>query len=1264
MIRGVYEFLAEEDTINNIDSMKDTLAKIAGVICNAVQFIKDYSKTKSFWKRTEKNIGSKTQAFIDGYTMTLNDLMQQYRDRTARDTQINVYHILEDLNLEGMAYAAGAGLDTSKICLDGTRTEILRRIIDWITDPRPNAPRIMWLQGQAGRGKSVIAHTIAAWIKDTGGLGSCFCFARDRLSEHREEKILTTIARDLADRDPSFRRALADVVSKDYSLKTTRDVSQQWQRLLLKPLSRVNGVIVGNVVMVIDALDESGPETSRSRILPLLASQEAAHLPPNFRILLTSRLLPDIEEAFTGCQHLTVTCLDEVPLETAEHDIHLFVSNELRHPHLEDVIGPKEIDQITQKSGGLFEWARVACEFIKRKRAGQTLRERFEDVMALRSGEGGTLLDKTYTTILQTAIPPASLARFRSVMGQILTTLIPLPMSALQLMRKYFPNEEDHYDIAVILEFMAPVLAGVNDSSPVRPLHASFYDFLTSQSRSRDYFISTSEQYDLSWASLRILCNDLQFNICRLESSYFSNSEVLGLQERINKYITPQLSYSCQFWAQHLQKTTFDPVLAELVRSIVGSERILFWLEILSVIGEFRRAVDTLIYTASWLLDQPSFEDALGMVQDEIKFIMNFGGAISHSAPHLYISALPFIPSDTRLAKVLMPMFSGLVGVTSGGLREWMAAQLSLEGHAAAVYSVAFSPDGKRIVSGSCDKTVRVWDAERGVQVGSPLQGHTDWVLSVTFSCGGKKIVSGSKDKTVRVWDAERGVQISSPLQGHVGWVGSVAVSPDGMKIVSGSDDETVRIWDAERGVQIGSPLQGHTDWVKSVAFSPDGKRIVSGSKDKTVRVWDTERGMQIGSPLHGHTGLVHSVTFSSDGKRIVSGSEDKTTRFWDTEEGVQLFCLPQGHSGPVSTVAFSPDGQRIVLGSKDNTVRIWDSKSGVEIGCPLLGHTHGVLSVAFSPDGERIVSGSADKTVRVWDVERSLQIGSSVHRHVGWVESVAFSPDGRRIVSGSSDKTVRIWDAERGMQIGCPLEGHTNWIKSVAFSPDGKMIISGSDDKTVRVWDAEKSAQIGSPLQGHTGWVHSVVFSPDGKRIVSGSSDKTMRVWDTESHEQLYCLPQSHTGPLSTVAFSLDGTRIASGSYDSTIRTWNTQKYEDIITHHQNSKTPACNANAFGTPQICFSSVLSHALHDSEQLLDGFQPQHVEELIEPVKLHPDGWMRGPEGRLLLWLPPTFWRPFYSSCNVAVIPKDCCTELDMSHMVHGDKWHRCLKTVG
>ncbi|KIN96361.1 hypothetical protein M404DRAFT_82641, partial [Pisolithus tinctorius Marx 270] len=186
------------------------------------------------------------------------------------------------------------------------------------------------------------------------------------------------------------------------------------------------------------------------------------------------------------------------------------------------------------------------------------------------------------------------------------------------------------------------------------------------------------------------------------------------------------------------------------------------------------------------------------LAQDEIKFIHNFSSAISHSAPHLYISALPFTPLKTMVAKMLMPKFSSLVQVAHGGLEDWPAVQLYLQGHSDEVRSVAFSPDGKRIVSGLLDNTVRVWDAERGVQISSPLEGHTWSVTSVAFSPDRKRI-----------------------------------------RIVSGSEDNTVRVWDAERGMQIGSPLEGHTEPVDSVAFSPDGKRMVSGSWDKTVRVWD-----------------------------------------------------------------------------------------------------------------------------------------------------------------------------------------------------------------------------------------------------------------------------------------------------------------------------------------------------------------------------------------------------------------------------------------
>jgi WD40 repeat protein/septum formation inhibitor MinC len=470
-----------------------------------------------------------------------------------------------------------------------------------------------------------------------------------------------------------------------------------------------------------------------------------------------------------------------------------------------------------------------------------------------------------------------------------------------------------------------------------------------------------------------------------------------------------------------------------------------------------------------------------------------------------------------------------------------------LRGHEHIVSSVAFSPDGRRIVSGSRDQTLRLWDAQTGQPIGEPLRGHEREVSSVAFSPDGRRIVSGSDDRTLRLWDAQTGQPIGEPLRGHEREVSSVAFSPDGRRIVSGSDDQTLRLWDAQTGQPIGEPLRSHEDFITSVAFSPDGRRIVSGSGDQTLRLWDAQSGQPIGKPLRGHEGFVTSVAFSPDGRRIVSGSWDQTLRLWDTQTGQPIGDPLRGHEDRVTSVAFSPDGRRIVSGSGDRTLRVWDAQTGQPIGKPLRGHEGFVTSVAFSPDGRRIVSGSGNQTLRLWDAQSGQPIGKPLRGHESYVTSVVFSPDGRRIVSGSGDRTLRLWDAQSGQPIGEPLRGHDDPVLSVAFSPDGRRIVSGSYDQTLRLWDAQSGQPIGEPLRGHEDSVSSVAFSPDGRRIVSGSGDRTLRLWDAQSGQPIGEPLRGHEGYVTSVAFSPDGRRIVSGSGDQMLRLWDAQTGQPI---------------------------------------------------------------------------------------------------------------------
>ncbi|KAG6327872.1 hypothetical protein ID866_11217, partial [Astraeus odoratus] len=250
-IQEVFEFLIAKDTLEyiNVEAKASILAQLGQVVNNCAEFVTKYGERKSIATRLGKHFLLDTQPDIDDFKQRMDALMLQYRDCALQSTHVTVSRLSEDFKIDGMAFATGVGLMKTKMCLDGTRTKILADIMNWIDDSDVNAPRIFWLHGQAGKGKSAIAHTIAMWFKNVGKLGSCFCFTRDRQAEHLEQKMFTTIAHDMAIHDPLLRRAVAAAVAADDSLKTTLDVIQQWESLILEPISKVSSVVVGKVVL-------------------------------------------------------------------------------------------------------------------------------------------------------------------------------------------------------------------------------------------------------------------------------------------------------------------------------------------------------------------------------------------------------------------------------------------------------------------------------------------------------------------------------------------------------------------------------------------------------------------------------------------------------------------------------------------------------------------------------------------------------------------------------------------------------------------------------------------------------------------------------------------------------------------------------------------------------------------------------------------------------------------------------------------------------
>ncbi|RXW23195.1 hypothetical protein EST38_g2668 [Candolleomyces aberdarensis] len=846
-------------------------------------------------------------------------------------------------------YVAGSEESLRRtVCSPGTRDRIRNTIVKWANDTSPESQGIYWLFGPAGSGKSSIAYTVArrfeltSDIDDTITLGGNFFCSRQFDETRGASHIIRTIVYHLSLKCEAFAESLCHSGKFDTIHQGPRT---QLKDLLVGPWGKSEPVpdqgtsSPRRYLIVIDALDEIDQQGGSDFLRALLDVINEDGL-PGLKFFVTSRSDPDLVSRVESFQRKQLYRLQDVEKEEVHADIKMYLQVSLPH-----FVGRVEMDKLLSFASGLF----ISAATLVRYFMNRTPREQEKFIGTYLSNtaaqqtslDATELLDKLYLQILSdlfVCFRGDAFANRLFILHTFLCTLNCTSTSTVAALLVSDHRDEIDTDMANgVLSLLYAVLYTDNNQH-VLSYHKSFSDFLFDEHRSKEYWCSQAAHHRLLTEScFRVMNGGLKFNIACIPSSFIFDSDDQELPSRVEKSISPTLSYSSRNWSNHLSlmaPTTCNPDPVRAILEDFLQLRVLFWIEAMNLLNVRGLCDPSLKAASNWA---SKYQLSLArQLSEAASFALYFSGSpASSSTPHLYISSLATWPQSVE------------------PFRAWRA-------HFPRIPAVFTNGDGRWIASGSGDGMVRVWDATTG-QVQSVLEGHIEIVLSVAFSSDGTLIASGSYDESVRVWDMATG-KVRSVLEGHTDWVRSVAFSSDGTRIASASDDRSVRLWDMSTGM-VQSILKDHTGAVTSVAFSNDGTRLASGSKDKSVRVWDVSTG-KVQSVLEGHTLSVCSVVFSSDGTRIVSGSDDKSVRVWDMSTGMTQSSL-EDHTGGVNSVAFLSDGTRIASGSDNKSVRLWDVTTG-KVQSVLEGHKSRVWSAAFSSDGTRIVSGSGDKSIRV----------------------------------------------------------------------------------------------------------------------------------------------------------------------------------------------------------------------------------------------------------------------------------------------------------
>lgn len=1086
------------------------------------------------------------QAVVQAGVGRIEEAVKQI-DRTAKTAADEAR--LQKLNVAADAHYRSGGKNAHQNCMDNTRVDLLRDIWKWVWDVAASTPNIFWLRGIAGTGKSTISHTISEQA-DTGGTkilgGSFFCSRGDAVLSN-PRSIFPTVAFQLASFDAAFEKHLIQALADNTRLPyvTLRD---QLEELIVGPF---NAALPGTkrpvVLVVLDALDECEEAQTRE----LLTCLVDVKLPIHLKFLITAR--PEVAIRTVLEPSSPVACpvlvLDIASFQVRA-DIEHYLDEEFkvvpRRTGLQFSASPEEIAVLTKQAGDLFIVASTAVRFVTKPSSNP--RRQLEAILHPDASSSGAYpfseLDRLYTIILNSAIPPLDsnasnfdhamtteerhqcLQLFQTVVGMIILLRDPIPISSMERLAGLIDQ-----DVRAALSQLHSVIyvppLGYDGSPHIH--HPSFTDFLCIRCKYLDFFIDrTVHERQLSlWCFSRM-------EICLTDRFHghvdpaISNDHVEGLADKVNTAFALDVQYACRHWPSHVSLTRKgDPQVVEALEKFL-CKRLIWWIEVMSLLGDLGRAAEGVMDVQRWAVSRPipiwthfctdilrqamsrTSSSILTLLNDTYRLLLGHMETIASSAPQLYRSVLPFIPSSTELSRIHGSLAEPHLEIVEGRDSVWPAFLAVLPGEEQAT-ALTFSPNGKILAAATQYGTVCIWDAVTGASVarlersdgGEPRMWRwrpSSFPQTLAFSSDGLRLTSITFDEAC-LWDmvAHKLMRIvRDPHQEGYDTIGSLSplLSPSGQRLATvgisedrPSEPALASLWDWVTGTLV-CELKGHSDKIIRFYFSPDNLRLVGEQENGRVCLWNGLTGAFI-SEFEGPPGGCFVVKFSFDGQGFLAVPHPDA--YYPIEE------IPNDLTGCALGLSDRARSEEIPI---TQTAYLRNSETG-EVICDFqVENPAADPQVTFSPLGNRLAVASlhGDDQPSLWDTVTGAAVLNMSGQVLHTGESSPFSPDGQRLVAiTNDDRAFSLWNAFSGSLIARLGTAHTR-VEFHQFSPNGQILAWVSEEGTTFLCHGVTGAVVGAfkPLGGGPGYVH---FSPNNRRLLQWNQE-TMRLWDLSSDD------------------------------------------------------------------------------------------------------------------------------------------------------------------